>query len=137
MSAMKWIQEYQEGSTELWDISQSVAILRASLEESRKEEYGGWSKGFRKYLQDSRAVHISGPFSTFRNIPLKFAEVLCGGSKVAGELADQHRMLTISGFLVPERTNAVDEFVRYNWTDETTRYGISNSLMAEYYGDVL
>ena len=44
--------------------------------------------------------------------------------------------LTVNGCLEPERSSADDEFVLYNWEDSTKLYGVANSLMAEYYGDI-
>ena len=60
-----------------------------------------------------------------------------GGSKLKKELCGQDRELTINGFLVPERISADDEFVLYDWEDSTKLYGVANSLMSEYYGDIL
>lgn len=137
MSAMQWVQNCQQGSTEEWDIHHSVARVRASFEESIKEDLGGWSKGLRYYLTQSRAVRVNGQFSTLSNIPKEFAEVLFGGSKTLLELNNQERSLAINGFLMPEREKAGEEFVRYDWNDPLKHYGISNSLMAEYYGDIL
>lgn len=137
MSAMEWVQNCQQGSTEDWDIHHSVARVRASFEESIKEDLGGWSKGLRYYLTQSRAVRVHGSLATLSNIPKEFTEVLFGGSKTDLELNSQERSLAINGFLVPEREKAGEEFVRYDWSDPMKHYGISNSLMAEYYGDIL
>ena len=48
VSAMQWVQERQEGLTDEWDIHQSVAEVRASFEESMKDNLGGWSMGLRE-----------------------------------------------------------------------------------------
>ena len=141
MAAMNWVQDCQgeEGVAEesTWDIHESVARVRQSFEVSRKEGNGGWNIGLRKFLKISRAVHVNGKFSEFSNIPEAFTEVLFGGSKSKKDLRGQDRELTVNGFLVPERSSADDEFVLYNWEDSTKLYGVANSLMAEYYGDIL
>lgn len=59
-----------------------------------------------------------------------------GGPKKKIDLGGNVRPLTISGFLVPERTSNGDEFVRYDWDDTNQRFGVANSLMAEYYGEI-
>ena len=136
MSAMEWVQECQKDSTEEWNIHESVARVRASFEESRKEQLGGWNKGLRRYLTQSRAVRVNGKFSTLGNIPKEFAEVLLGGSKTKSGLNNQERSLTINGFLVPEQEKNDGEFVQCDWNDVVKLYVTSNSLMAEYYGDL-
>ena len=137
MRAMEWVQHCQEDETEEWDIHKSVSHVKASFTDSMKEELGGWGVGLRSYLVQSRAVRVNGKFSTLLNIPKEFAEVLFGGSKAPFELNRQERNLTIGGFLVPDRSATEGEFVWYDWNNPTKRYGIANSLMAEYYGDVL
>ena len=137
MSAMQWVQTCQADSTEDWDIHESVARVCASFKESLTEDLGGWSKGLRYFLQQSRAVRVNGLYSDLSNIPKEFALVLFGGSKTNVDLNNQERSLAINGFSVPEREKAGEEFVRYDWNDPSKHYGVSNSLMAEYYGDVL
>ena len=144
MEAMRWVQDCQAESTSEaeWDIHQSVAHVRHSLESSRKEEAGGWhlDGSLRQRLKRCRAVHVNGKFSTLSNIPKEFVAVLLGGSKSKTELNDHERELTISGFLVPERSGANQlnkEFVPYDWEDWTKKYGVANSLMAQYYHDIL
>ena len=135
ISVMQWVQKCQEECLLEWDIHQSVGMVRKSLEDSRLVS-APWSQGIRQYMRKSRAVHVNGNFSKMRNIPKKFAGVLFGGSKSSAELGDQERSLTINGFLMPERENNNDELVAYDWNEPSKVYGVSNSLMAEYYGDV-
>ena len=82
---------------------------------------------------------MNGDYSNILNIPKEFGLVLYGGPKLMEELNNQERILTISGFLFPERRDADkdNEFVKYDWNDSTVIYAVPNPVMAEYYGDIL
>jgi len=136
MSAMEWVQDSQGECEYEWDIHKTVSEVRASFEESKKKECGGWDVVLRKYLQNSRAVRVNGQCNNLRNIPEEFAQILFGGAKTIQDLNGQERNLTINGFLVPEREESNGELLGYDWNMPTKVYGVSNSLMAEYYGDM-
>jgi predicted pyridoxine 5'-phosphate oxidase superfamily flavin-nucleotide-binding protein len=136
MYAMKWVQEVQQGLTQEWDYRETVSRVKESLEDSRQKRSEGWDVGLRSYLKRSRAVRVNSRYSDINNIPEEFAQVLYGGSKTASELNSKERELTIAGFLVPERTVGDQEFIFCDWADTKVRYGISNSIMGDYYNHV-
>jgi hypothetical protein len=136
MNAIEWVQQNQQESMTPWDIHESVSRVKSSFTRNKKESRGGWQSGLRKFIKQCRAVRVNGEFSTITNIPDEFAQVVFGGPKEKIDLGDKVRLLTINGFLVPERTNSSDEFVRYDWDDPYQRFGIANALMAEYYFDI-
>jgi hypothetical protein len=139
MSAMAWVKEQQQQQQQPqqqqelgeWNVVKSVTEVRASL------AHGGWDVGFLAALAKSRAIVVNSKYSKLQNIPAVFAQVLVGGAKELGELENQERVLTIAGFLVPEPRHNADaaEFVPYNWASLNVRYGVSNSMMAQYYID--
>jgi hypothetical protein len=133
MRAMAWVKEQQQQQQDLgcWDVVKSATEVRASLAR------GGWDVGFRAALAKSRAIVVNSKYSKLQSIPAVFAKVLVGGAKELSELENEERVLTIAGFLVPEpRHNAdAEEFVPYNWASLNVRYGVSNSMMAQYYID--
>lgn len=137
MSAMEWVQEIQQANNCSWDIHNSVAHVKASIARSKGDSRIGWGTGLRKYMANSRAVRANGPYRNLASIPNDFAQVVFGGAKGSHFFGGNVRALTIGGFLAPERNTSGQEFVRYDWTDPEARYGVANSLMAEYYGDVL
>jgi len=148
MHAMEWVQETQEKqtqeesnislSTRTWNIHESVSRVKSSFTRSKQESDNVhcWGTGLRSYIRNSRAVKVNGRYSTISNIPSDFAKVLFGGPQTRQDLGENVRALTIGGFLVPERTRIGHEFVAYNWDKLEQRFGITNSFMAEYYGDV-
>ena len=140
MHAMEWVQQLQlqqqPGNNIPWDIHQSVSRVKSSFTRSKEISKDGWQSGLRKCMKQSRAIRVNGSFGDITNIPTEFAQVLFGGAKKKVDLGGNLRSLTISGFLVPERKNNGDEFVCYDWDDPTKRFGVANSLMAEYYSDI-
>jgi hypothetical protein len=137
MSAMDWVRQEQEEEDDRWDIDKSVTEVRASLAKSATLDAGGWHQGFRGALAQSRAIRVNSKYSELANIPPVFAKVLVGGSRKTSELEGGERVLTIAGFLVPERLRTETEFVAYDWVDAQVRYAVSNSMMSEYYSDKL
>jgi hypothetical protein len=137
MRAMEWVQEQQKDKEEEWewDVTTSITNLRHSLSMSIVVEGGGWDKGFRAAIKKSRAVHVNQNFSKLVNIPPIFARVVVEGGKKQSELENQERLLTINGFLMPERKGALEEFVEYDWQNDDVLYGVPNATMAEYYYD--
>ena len=146
MMALRWVEESQKAegehmvnSQKKWDLSKCVTEVRHSFEESdilkRRNRGNGWDSGIKEYMAECRAVMVNGTYSELNNIPQEFIEVLFGGSRQRNQLNGKERDLTIAGFLVPERDSTDEEFVRYNWNKPTTRYGVANSLMAQYYSD--
>ena len=141
MMAVGWVAVHQKDNSQgVWDLDKCVTEVRLSLEENEKLKRSGrsgWGSGLKKSLAKCRAVKVNGGFSDPMNIPSEFIEVLFGGSKLSIELNGKERNLTIAGFLVPERDRAEDDFVLYDWTEVMeTRFGVANSLMAEYYNDI-
>jgi hypothetical protein len=138
MRAMKWVNEQQQKQQEheKWNVAKSVTKVRTSLADSVKEESGGWNIGFRSAIAQSRAVRVNSKYSELQKIPAVFANVLAGGAKQVSELGNQHRALTIAGFVVPQQLAAdAGEFVKYDWVDDGVRYSVANALMAQYYND--
>ena len=136
MKIMQWVQKLQEESLEQWGLHESVSRVKGSFTRSKQSAEGGWETGLRQYIGKSRAVRVNGQFSITANIPEEFKEVVFGGPKTRNELGAEVCSLAIWGFLVPARTNSSEEFVAYNWDLTTQKFGIANSLMAEYYGDI-
>ena len=144
MSAMEWVRQEQQPKADkekeevkLWDIGTSVAEVRASLANSATKEAGGWDEGFRAAVAQSRAVKVNSKFSDLDNIPIAFARVLAGGPTKRSGLDGLERLLTVAGFLVPERPEVNEEFDLYDWTGALVRYTVSNPFMAAYYRVVL
>jgi len=146
MIAMRWVEERQKAEGEhmvnsqnKWDINKCVTEVRHSFEESdrlkRRNIGNGWDSGLKGHMAECRAIMVNGVYSELNNIPEEFIDVVFGGSRESNRLNGKERDLTIAGFLVPERDSADEEFVRYNWSEQTTRYGVANSLMAQYYSD--
>jgi hypothetical protein len=141
MAAVRWVQDQQQASgATKWDLNKCITEVRHSFEESDKQKRrnigNGWAGGLRGRMKDCRAVKVSGMYSDLNCIPKEFIDVLFGGSLRSDDLNNKERELTIAGFLVPERKNSADgEFVLYDWNDLWTRYGVTNSLMAQYYND--
>lgn len=136
MTAMDWVQRKQEKSNPSWNIHDTVAFVKASFARAKRETNIGWDTGLRKSMKESRAVRVNGQFSDIGNIPAELTEVVFGGAKRKDFFGEKLRALTIGGFLVPLRETSNDEFVRFDWTDLGKRYGVANSLMAEYYNNV-
>jgi hypothetical protein len=137
MSAVVWVKEQQQSQEQAeWSVAKSVTEVRASLAVSAKKESGGWNFGFLSAIAQSRAVRVNSKYSELHNIPVVFANVLAGGAKKLSELNNHHRLLTIAGFIVPQQLSADSgEFVKYDWIDSGVRYGVANSMMAQYYRD--
>ena len=135
MMAMDWVQRKQENSAS-WDIHDTVSFVKASFARAKRETNTGWDTGLRKSMKESRAVRVNGQFSDVGNIPAEFTEVVFGGAKRKYFFGEKLRALTIGGFLVPLRETSDEEFVRFDWTDPGKRYGVANSLMAEYYNNI-
>ena len=150
MTAIKWIQQEQgntDGTDESlsdsrvatsWTIEHTIANVRRSLEYSDLQKgVHRWKTGLLGFFKGCRAVRVNGNFFHLTNIPKEFGLVLYEGPKTAGELNNQERTLTISGFLFPVRPrDTSEEFMQYDWNDYDVLYGVPNPVMAEYYGDV-
>ena len=148
MMAMKWVKERQENETpgaevsdaQKWNLNRCVTEVRQSLEESKNSDKrnpgSGWSIGLKSHIMGSRAVKVNGQYDDVQDVPAEIIDVLFGGSRTKSQLNRKERDLTIAGFLVPEQRGATSEFVPYNWGNDSTRYAMANSLMAQYYGDM-
>ena len=134
MSAMEWVRllQVEEGTAQDWDLDESISQVRSSLTDTRSDR---WSSGFYGALLKSRAVKVSSTYSQVVKIPNIFAHVLVGGAMAGFKLENLERKLSIAGLLAPMRKQGNEEFIEYDWTDTKTLYGVSNSLMAEYYYD--
>jgi hypothetical protein len=123
MRAMDWVQTEQavDGNTnmeitetanpmEISDLTrpvqESIVKARQSIGKSAVMPGGGWYDGLRGHIVSSRAVHANGQFHDLTAIPRVFARVLVEGGKNRSQLENQERILTISGFLAPERGQA-------------------------------
>lgn len=142
MMAIRWVEEHQKAKGEhmvKWDLNQCVTEVRHSFKESkrvqRRNDGNGWDSGLKKFLAKCRAIRVNGMYGDLTNIPIEFIDVIFGGSRQNTKLNGKERDLTIAGFLVPERDCADGEFVLYDWNEQGTRYGVANSLMAQYYND--
>ena len=137
MRAMNWVKEQQEqdGSADRWQYRDTISRVRQTLDESRKAGLKGWTKGLLNHLQKSRAVRVNSRYSQLSNIPAEVVEVVYAGPKTAEELNGRERELTIAGFLVPVQKKIGEEFEPYDWTFPGVQYGISNSIMANFYNE--
>ena len=135
MTAMDWVRHKQLNNAS-WDIHDTVSFVKASFARAKRETNVGWDTGLRKSMKESRAVRVNGQFSDVGDVPAELTEVVFGGAKRKDFFGEMLRALTIGGFLVPLREHSDDEFVRFDWTDLGTRYGVANSLMAECYNNV-
>ena len=135
MKAMDWVQRKQENNTS-WNIHDTVSFVKASFAKAKGQTKIGWSTGLRRSMMESRALHVNGYFSDLLNIPAELIEAVFGGAKRKEFFGEHLRSLTIGGFLAPLRKTSNEEFVSLDWTNIGQRYGLANSLMAEYYNDV-
>ena len=143
---MRWVRDKQDEARKKspnnnfcqWDLEQCVAQVRdsyAASENAATRGHSAWDVGLRKALSTCRAVKVNGGW-TASNLPDELVEVFYSGSSTF-KTSETRRTLTIAGFLVPEKRAADVEFMEYDWNKDQTKYGISNSLMSEYYKEGL
>lgn len=136
MRAMEWVLSCQakEKVPKTWERSDTMAYVKASLEENRTADTGEWTVGLLSHLEESRAVKVNSYYSDLKNIHAEFVKILFEGSRNATELPELRnsvRTLTIAGFLLPERDQGDErEFIDCKWTSSIARYGVSNPVMA-------
>ena len=139
MEAMRWVKEEQAKNQEdtPWSYERCLTEVRHSFQQSDAAEAQNgdqrWPLGLRAHMAKSRAVHVNGEYTSLDAIPEEVIQIIFGGSRTAADINNRERELTIAGFLLPERINSQNEFEEYNW-GISTLYGISNPLMAQYYG---
>ena len=72
-----------------------------------------------------------------KRIPDEFVKILVEGATDVHVDSDIPRKLTVHGFLQPECERSDGEFVQLHWDKPSTRFGVSNPLMASYYQSML
>ena len=132
MAAMHWVSLQQKGKMEvIWGFAETVRLVRNSYAN------GDWNKadGILSYAKKSRAIHVNGRYESLDAIPEEFIHLLCSGSCMIKD-ATNRRDLCIHGFILPKHEEA-HELQDVNWSDYSTKYKVSNPLMASYYRHVL
>ena len=129
IAAMTWVRDEQKRDS--WDFRTVVSKVQDSIATR------DWSaKGtFLRALAVSRGVKVNGKYGDLDMVPTEFIQLLCEGP---GQLrGDLRRELTIHGFVIPVPEGAEGEFREVDWSDPTSRYAVSNPILASYYRDKL
>ncbi|CAE7193949.1 unnamed protein product [Symbiodinium sp. CCMP2592] len=132
IAAMHWVSTEQRGKKEeIWSFAETVRLVRKSY------AHGDWNTADRilSHVKKSRAIHVNGRYQSLDAIPEEFIRLLCGGSCMI-EDATKRRDLCIHGFILPKHEED-HELQNVNWSDYSTKYKVSNPLMASYYRQVL
>ena len=140
--AFKWIEETQKPDDDEWNYDKTLSRLRTSMQL-------GWGVegSFLHTLSLCRAVKV--PDIAVESLPLEFIKILFEGP--AKNLPPSVKEnLTSAGFILPVsnkkntsglQPNSVhvvtDHFVLFDWSSSDTEFGISHTLMCDYYQDLL
>ncbi|CAJ1413092.1 unnamed protein product [Effrenium voratum] len=131
IAAMHWVKSKQAG--ESWGFSQTVGFVRKSYDN------GDWSSsdGILSYMKKSRAIHVNNRYQSLDAIPDSFITMLCSGPCKVND-AGIKKDLCIHGFILPHHEHKNHkEFNEVNWSNHSTKYKVSNPLIAFYYRQVL
>ena len=131
IAAMHWVSLKQREKKEIWSFAETVNLVRKSY------AHGDWNKadGILSHVKKSRAIHVNGRYQSLDAIPEEFIRLLCSGSCMIKDETNR-RDLCIHGFILPKHEED-HELQDVNWSDYSTKYKVSNPLMASYYRQVL
>jgi len=131
IAAMHWVSLKQREKKEIWSFAETVNLVRKSY------AHGDWNKadGILSHVKKSRAIHVNGRYQSLDAIPEEFIRLLCSGSCMIKDETNR-RDLSIHGFILPKHEED-HELQDVNWSDYSTKYKVSNPLMASYYRQVL
>ncbi|CAE7938425.1 unnamed protein product, partial [Symbiodinium necroappetens] len=132
IAALHWVSFQQRGKEEeIWSFAETVRLVRKSYAN------GDWNKadGILSHVKKSRAIHVNGRYQSLDAIPKDFIHLLCSGSCMITDEANRSD-LCIHGFTLPKHEED-HELQDVNWSDYSTKYKVSNPLMASYYRQIL
>ena len=141
--AFKWIEEIQKPD-DVWNYEKTLSVLRTSMQL-------GWgcTGSFLHSLSLCRAVKVPGV--AIESIPADFIKILFEGPAKDLTISAKQE-LTSSGFILPIKNQSntsglkqlattlhrtTDHFVLFDWSSTETEFGVSHTLMCDYYQDLL